>query len=222
MKYKAVLFDMDGTLIDSSELIFQSLAYALDTVLHVKIPREELLWTFSRPLATIMDTLGGAQSEELQKAFRAYSQIHETEIALFPYVKETLAYLHRHDIKTAIVTSRIAPSTMHNLEITGLASSFDVIITPESTSEHKPHPAPAQKALKQLGIAPQDAIMIGDGASDLLCGREAGCNTAFVAYSLQPPEDLLACNPDYCFQTLQDLISLLEEDLNTHHNETIT
>lgn len=210
MKYQAVLFDMDGTLIDTSELIFQSFAYALDTVLHITVPREELLWTFSRPLATIMDTLGGEQSEALQKAFRTYSMEHEQEIALFPHVHEILAYLRDKGIKTAIVTSRIAPSTMHNLQLTGLTSAFDVIITPESTQKHKPHPAPALKALEQLQVKPQDAIMIGDGTSDLMCGRQAGCDTAFVQYSLQPLDDLLACHPDYQFQTLQDLITLLE------------
>ena len=59
MNCKAILFDLDGTLIDTSELIFRSFAYALDTVLHTSMPREELLWTFGRPLERIMDTLGG-------------------------------------------------------------------------------------------------------------------------------------------------------------------
>ena len=141
MPIKAVLFDLDGTLIDTSDLIFRSFEYALDTVLHTQIPREELLWTFGRPLEQIMKNLGGERADELLKAFRAYSISHETDINLFPQVHETLAYLRAKEIKTAIVTSRIRPSTMRDLEILQVELAlFDAIITPESTIEHKPHP----------------------------------------------------------------------------------
>ena len=211
MPIKAVLFDLDGTLIDTSDLIFRSFEYALDTVLHTQIPREELLWTFGRPLEQIMKSLGGERADELLKAFRAYSISHETDINLFPQVHETLAYLRAKEIKTAIVTSRIRPSTMRDLEILQLNSAlFDAIITPESTIEHKPHPAPALKAIELLGVSPEETIMIGDSVHDLQCGREAGCHTAFVQYSMVPQEELRAQNPDYSVASLSDLIDILK------------
>ena len=211
MGYKAVLFDLDGTLIDTSDLIFRSFEYALDTVLHTQIPREELLWTFGRPLEQIMRTLGGDKAEELLTAFRTYSIGHETDITLFPQVKETLKYLRTHGIKTAIVTSRIHPSTMRDLEILQVDTAlFDTIITPESTVEHKPHPTPALKAMELLGVTPEETIMIGDSVHDLQCGREAGCHTAFVQYSMVPQEELRAQNPDYSVASLSDLIDILK------------
>ena len=211
MPIKAVLFDLDGTLIDTSDLIFRSFEYALDTVLHTQIPREELLWTFGRPLEQIMKSLGSERADELLKSFRAYSISHETDINLFPQVHETLAYLRAKGIKTAIVTSRIRPSTMRDLEILQLNSAlFDAIITPESTIEHKPHPAPALKAIELLGVSPEETIMIGDSVHDLQCGREAGCHAAFVQYSMVPQEELRAQNPDYSVASLSDLIDILK------------
>ena len=211
MPIKAVLFDLDGTLIDTSDLIFRSFEHALDTVLHTQIPREELLWTFGRPLEQIMKNLGGERADELLKSFRAYSISHETDINLFPQVHETLAYLRAKEIKTAIVTSRIRPSTMRDLEILQLNSAlFDAIITPESTIEHKPHPAPALKAMELLGVSPEETIMIGDSVHDLQCGREAGCHAAFVQYSMVPQEELRAQNPDYSVASLSDLIDILK------------
>ena len=211
MPIKAVLFDLDGTLIDTSDLIFRSFESALDTVLHTQIPREELLWTFGRPLEQIMKSLGGERADELLKAFRAYSISHETDINLFPQVQETLAYLRAKGIKTAIVTSRIRPSTMRDLEILQVELAlFDAIITPESTIEHKPHPAPALKAMELLGVSPEETIMIGDSMHDLQCGRQAGCRTAFVQYSMVPQEELRAQNPDYSVASLSDLIDILK------------
>ncbi|MBQ2994447.1 MAG: HAD-IA family hydrolase, partial [Peptococcaceae bacterium] len=119
--------------------------------------------------------------------------------------------LRAKEIKTAIVTSRIRPSTMRDLEILQLNPAlFDAIITPESTIEHKPHPAPALKAIELLGVSPEETIMIGDSVHDLQCGREAGCLTAFVQYSMVPQEELRAQNPDYSVASLSDLIDILK------------
>lgn len=216
MNVKAVLFDFDGTLIDTSDLIFRSFEYALDTVMGKQIPREELLWTFGRPLAKIMDTLGGEHAEALMHAFKVYSVAHEQEITLFAGVTETLAYLHKHNIKTAIVTSRVYASAMRDLELVGLSGQFDLIISPESTKEHKPHPAPAQKAMELLGVTPETTIMIGDSTHDLLCGAQAGCATGFVRYSLVTQQELLACSPNYGLDTLTDLIPIIEQNRTTN------
>ena len=200
---------MDGTLIDTSDLIFRSFEYALDQVLHTKLPREDLLWTFGQPLAVAMKELGGTQAEQLHQAFTTYSIAHEHEIGLFPDVRETLEQLKAKGIKLAIVTSRVYHSTIRDLDIVQLRDYFDIIITPELTAEHKPHPAPALKALELLHLAPEETIMVGDSPSDLNCGRQANCYTAAVAYSMFPQEQLAEHQPNYVVHSLAELLPLL-------------
>ena len=209
MAIKAILFDLDGTVINTNELIFQSFEYALETVLHTSLSRDILRTTFGKPLAQITQEMGGEQAQELRKAFVDYSITHENDIYLFPGVEEALKELKALNIKTAVVTSRLYRSALRDLHQFELEKYFDVFITPEATEKHKPNPEPALKALEQLGTEPHEAIMTGDSGLDLLCGKQAGCKTAAVRYSLFPLEELLEYQPDYVIDTLQDLVPLV-------------
>ena len=209
MAIKAILFDLDGTVINTNELIFQSFEYALETVLHTSLSRDILRTTFGKPLAQIMQEMGGEQAQELRKAFVDYSIAHENDIYLFPGVEKALKELKALNIKTAVVTSRLYRSALLDLHQFELEKYFDVFITPEATEKHKPNPEPALKALEQLGTEPHEAIMTGDSVLDLLCGKQAGCKTAAVRYSLFPLEELLEYQPDYVIDTLQDLVPLV-------------
>ena len=209
MAIKGILFDLDGTVINTNELIFQSFEYALENVLHTTISRDILRTTFGKPLAQIMEEMGGSQAQELRKAFVDYSIAHETDIYLFPYVEDALKELKARNIGTAVVTSRLYRSALRDLHQFELEKYFDVFITPEATEKHKPNPEPALKALELLGIKPQEAIMVGDSGLDLLCGKQAGCKTAAVRYSLFPEEELAQHQPDYMLDSLLDLLPLV-------------
>ena len=209
MAIKGILFDLDGTVINTNELIFQSFEHALKNVLHTTISRDILRTTFGKPLAQIMEEMGGNQAQELRKAFVDYSIAHETDIYLFPHVEDALKELKVRNIGTAVVTSRLYRSALRDLHQFELEKYFDVFITPEATEKHKPNPEPALKALEMLGIKPQEAIMVGDSGLDLLCGKQAGCKTAAVRYSLFPEEELAQHQPDYMLNSLLDLLPLV-------------
>jgi pyrophosphatase PpaX len=209
MAIKGILFDLDGTVINTNELIFQSFEYALENVLHTTLSRDVLRTTFGKPLAQIMEEMGGNQAQELRKAFVEYSIAHETDIYLFPHVEDALKELKARNIGTAVVTSRLYRSALRDLHQFELEKYFDVFITPEATEKHKPNPEPALKALELLGIKPQEAIMVGDSGLDLLCGKQAGCKTAAVRYSLFPEEELAQHQPDYMLDSLLDLLPLV-------------
>lgn len=211
MTVKGILFDLDGTVINTNELIFQSFEYALENVLHTSLSRDVLRTTFGKPLAQIMEEMGGEKAQELRKAFVDYSVSHENDIYLFPGVEDALKELKARNIATAVVTSRLYRSALRDLHQFELEKYFDVFITPEATDKHKPDPEPAQKALEQLGLQPHEAIMVGDSGLDLLCGKQTGCKTAAVRYSLFPMEELAEYQPDYLLDSLLDLIPLVNK-----------
>jgi len=209
MRFQGVLFDLDGTLVNSNELIYQSFEYALAEVLHTTLPRQTLTATFGKPLQQIMDELGGSQAEQLRQAFVAYTLAHEDQLCAFPGAAETLRRLKELQIRVALVTSRLRHGAVRDLKLLQLDHYFDVLITPESTAQHKPHPAPALQAAAALGLQPQQTLMVGDSSHDLLCGAAAGCKTVVVDYSLVDPAELQRCNPDYHIQALPQLIDLV-------------
>ncbi|MGM9525527.1 MAG: HAD-IA family hydrolase [Peptococcaceae bacterium] len=211
MTLRGVLFDLDGTLINTNELIFQSYDYALDKVLHTSLPRTALTDTFGKPLQQIMQELGGAQAEPLREAFVAYTLAHEDQITLFPHVKETLMQLKASGIGIALVTSRLYRGAIRDLNLFDLVPYFDAFITPEATQKHKPHPEPAQKAAAALHLDPEQVIFVGDSSHDLQCGRNAGCRTAVVSYSVFPQNELLKCQPHYIIDDLLELVEIVQK-----------
>lgn len=210
MQFQGVLFDLDGTLVDSNDLIFESFEYALDKVLHTSLPRERLICTFGRPLQQIMSELAGEQADELREAFVAYTLEKEDQITAFPGAKETLQQLKALGVRLALVTSRLYQGAKRDLDFVHLTEYFDVFVTPESASFHKPHPEPARKAVAQLQLEPYQTLMVGDSSHDLVCGASAGCKTAAVGYSLYQQEDLLHYQPDYLIQSLPELIEIVQ------------
>ena len=212
MKLQGVLFDLDGTLLNTNELNFQSFEYALDTVLHTTVSRDILTQTFGKPLQSIMKELGGPKWQELRQAFLDYSHNHEELISLCPGAAEALAQLKASHIRMALVTSRLLQSALHDLELFQMTPYFDTFITPESTLRHKPHPEPAQKAIEELKLSPAQTIFVGDSNHDLQCGKNAGCQTAAVSYSLFDPVLLRQCRPDYYLEDLTQLIEIVQQE----------
>jgi len=208
---QALLFDLDGTLVDSNELIFQTFEHLFQEHLGKTIPRDEIVNTFGKPLEEVMESYFPNQGYLYAQHYRSYNIANHDELTtLCPQVIEGLEYFKSKGLKIALVTSKARPTADKSLQLFHLENYFDVIITPELTVKHKPHPAPALKALEYLKIPPQDAIMIGDSPYDIQCGRAAGCKTAAVSYSAYSIEKLLAASPDYIIDTISELDAYLD------------
>ena len=208
---KAVLFDLDGTLIDTNELIYTSFVKTFKDKLNIELKKEEVTQFFGIPLGDPFKKYTNSENvDELVAYYREYNEaIHDTMCFAFDGVKELLTSLRDKGIKIAIVTSKRKELAERGMKIAGIYDFMDVIITPESTTKHKPNGDPAIKACNDLGIDPSEAIMVGDSPFDIYCGKNAGCKTCGVNYTFIDLNVLKESEPDYFIDKPLDILNLI-------------
>ena len=213
-RIRAVLYDFDGTLADSTELIMQCYRHTMRTHRGLCPPDEEWLSGFGRPLESQMVRFARdpAEVEAMLDTYRIYQEeLTDALMRPFPGAVETVAELERRGYRLAIVTSRRRRATLRGMELCGLVSHFDVIVTPEDVTEAKPHPEPVLFALEKLGVAPGEALFVGDSPHDVAAGRAAGTRTAAALWGPFPRAALEMARPDALLNEQRDVLGLLEK-----------
>lgn len=216
-KYKAILFDYDGTLMDTNDLIVASWQHMARTLIGHELEMQEMLSTFGIPLEECMEMMKAkyglsCSAVEMCDVYRDYQINHVKENRhLFPGTEEMLEGLKRKGYKLSIVTSRFNASTEEGLKLFGIWDYFDAMIGADDTKIHKPHPEPAILGCKKLGVAPADSLMVGDSIFDLQCGHSAGTDACFVAWSFCTTVEkaVAAANPEIIVSTPQELAAIL-------------
>jgi pyrophosphatase PpaX len=209
--YSAYLFDADGTLIDTTELIYQCFVHTIRRFGNREIARPDVVKHIGLTLRDQMEVYFGKLDDErfgiMADAHMEYQlSIYPRYLRAFPGIAETLAALKAAGRKLAVVTSRRSQTLIEYLRVTGLITFFDALVTPENTIKSKPDPEPARTALALLGkVSARDALFIGDSIYDMRCGVDAGTDTAFVLWSHNDP-DALAVRPTYLIGRASDLL----------------
>jgi pyrophosphatase PpaX len=204
-----LLFDMDGTLTDTIELIifcFQETLRLLDLP-----PRSEesLLSEIGRPLHLQARDIDPERAEEIFTLYqRLYAQHHDELVREFPGIRESLAELVARGYRLGVVTSKRSSSAGADIEYFRFEPFFEVVITADDTTQHKPHAEPVLEALQRLGVSHAEATFIGDSPFDLSSAHAARVLAGAVAWGPFPREALLAEKPDYWIPQPQDLLTL--------------
>lgn len=207
---KGILFDLDGTIINTNELIFTSFNYVLNEYMGLNVSREQIVKGFGEPLTETFLRYDKERAEELVNIYLEYSHARQDElIKSYPGVEEALSKLKELGIKLAIVTSKRRAVAYSGMDTFGLRKYFDVIVTPEDTIKHKPHGEPVLKACELLGLKPCETIMVGDSHNDILSGKNVGAKTSAVSYTEFKMEDILKYEPDYVIDHISELIKLI-------------
>lgn len=211
-KPQAVLFDLDGTLIDTYQLILVSFRHATTQVLGRVIPDEELMAKVGQPLSTQMWdwTDDPAVHEELLTVYRTFNHaVHDEMIRSFDGVANALAQLKANGVKMGVVTSKLHWLANRGLECCGLAQYMDVLMGPDDYEGEKPNPEPVVAGCAALNADPAECWYVGDSPYDIAAGNGAGCRTIAVDWGMFSKESLMEQNPTvYCY-TPDEMLQVL-------------
>lgn len=210
MNYQGVLFDLDGTILDTSNLIIQSFRHTFRVHYNWDIDPQEIYPFFGKPLRTAMQSLGPDKVDELISTYREHNlEHHDHMIDAFAGVVDVLQELYNAGIAMAIVTSKTQDTALRGLKLFDLDKYFSAVIGVEQCSHHKPHPEPVQIALQQLQLSPEQCLMVGDSPSDIISAQEAGVKTVAVRWTRVDWDTILAAKPDYTIHHMHDLLNIV-------------
>lgn len=208
---EAVLFDLDGTLIDSVGLILASMRHATAEVLGEPLPDEVLMRNVGVPLHVQMAEFSEPHANELLVAYRAHNAIvHDELLCDYPGTLEAVRRVAATGVRLGIVTSKSRPVAERGIEHCGLGEPFDVLVAMEDTELHKPDPAPLVLAMERLGVAPERCAYVGDAAQDMLAARAAGVLAVAALWGVHPAGRVTAPGVDLAYSTLGEFAAELE------------
>lgn len=209
---RAILLDLDGTLVDTVELILRSMRYAFAE--HPRGVPTDAEWVtgIGTPLVTQLGSFVRSDEEvaPLLARYRTYQLLHHDALTrAFPGVVETLQMLHARGHPTAVVTSKADAIAQRGLDHVGLSGYIDLVVGCDSTARHKPDPEPVRYALERLGIGPDSALFVGDSPHDVGAGNAAGVATAAALWGPFTRADLAVARPTAYLERFADLPDLL-------------
>ena len=219
-KPEMVLIDVDGTLVDS----VPDLAWCVDEMMKRlgRKPYGEAMvrnWVGNgverltrRALTGQLD--GEPSDEDFEKGFPIFLELYAENTSkrslLYPGVREGVDYLKAQGYRVGCVTNKAAQFTLPLLKDLGIYDDFEIVVSGDDLPKKKPDPLPLLHAAEQLGIAPENAMMIGDSMSDVKAARAAGFQIVCVSYGYNHGEDIRNFEPDAVIDSMVELKGLLE------------
>ncbi len=207
----ALLFDLDGTLVDSIGLIIGSMRHAFRGRDRSPTDKE---WSakIGTPLRNCFSDWA-TDADDIEVLIAGYREWqlanHDRLVCAYDGVAETLEALHRAGHRTALVTSKGEELALRALRNTGMEPFIDEIVGLEATTRHKPDPEPVRVALDRLGVAPVDAMFLGDSPYDILAGNAAGVHTVAALWGPFSRAELEPASPGHFIGQFAELPGVL-------------
>lgn len=227
--WRVILFDFDGTLVNTTPLILRSFHATWQKVFGFTMDDADYIKTFGTLLHSALKGLTeqcladgrlcavedlpafvNEKADELLRTYREFnSEWHDQIIEPFAGIDDALQELRGRGYKLGIVSSKLRVGVERGLNLFAMMEWFDVIISADDVENHKPHPEPLLKALERFDARPQEAIYVGDSIHDIAAGRAAQMTTAAAAWGPFPRKDLEEREPDYLLDHPHELLKLI-------------
>lgn len=211
MPIKLIIFDLDGTLLDSSVDIANSINYAIEPYGVKPITIQETISLIGEGITRLMEKVIEregiiADRDSLTERFLEHYSAHLADnTTVYPGVKKTLEQLN--DYKKAVMSNKREALSVKTLDNLGLLKYFDLVTGSDTTSKKKPSPLPILYVLSKLNIKSQEAVIVGDSNYDIEAGKAARIKTIAVTYGYRPIE--LLKDADYLIDKMGELINIL-------------
>lgn len=212
---RTVLFDLDGTLIDSVRLILDS--YHHTFAVHGIPPRSDDEWLrgIGTPLTAQFAEWGNDREtlDALIATYREYNLAnHDRMVTAYPGVVDAVAAIKQRGLHTGLVTSKNRNGAVRGLTLARLESMMEVLVCCDEVSNPKPHPEPVLKAVELLGASAAETVYVGDSIHDMRSGRAAGVQTAAVLWGPFGRSHLEGASPDYWLEKPEDLLRIIDPE----------
>lgn len=206
---KAILFDIDGTLLDTRDFVFGSVRNSIAVHKLPAVSDSKLKKVCGKALVEFYGTLfPGVDPSKLSKTHREFQENNFNLIKIFPKTKKTLQILKKSGFLLAAVSNRMRESLVHSLKLAGIFDYFDTVVCADDVINPKPHREHLLTALLNLKIGTEDVYMVGDTENDILAGKNAKIETVGVTYGWLG-KDIAKHNPDYVIDDIEELLEIV-------------
>lgn len=206
MKIETVLFDFDGTLVNSNELISRTHLAVLDKIFPGKYTMETVSAFNGPSLNEVYGKLVPHKEKELVAEYRRINmQLHDEMIHLFDQVKDECLRLKQAGVRLAIVSTKREEMIHRGLRVLDMEGIFEVVIGSDSYTYYKPNPEPVYRALAELNAPHKQAIMVGDNSHDIEAAKNAGIPSVWVSWSQKTFAEIEKYRPDHIVHTMSEL-----------------
>ncbi len=204
--FDPILFDLDGTVVDTVVLIRESHRHAVRTVLGQEFSDERLVANVGKPLLEQMQAFSPEHADELYRVYREWNHAHTAElIASYDGIAPLLQQLSAAGRQLGLVTSKSRDAVDLAFASLPVGKYFDIVVSADDSVRHKPDPEPLRVALDGLGRTANGGCYVGDSPFDIQAGQRAGMVTIAVTWGFFGRDDLEAARPDIVCETAAEL-----------------
>lgn len=212
-RFKGIIFDIDGTLTSTNELIFASFNHVTKKYLNKEYTPEELIALFGPTEEHIIRELTGERFEEARRDYFSYYRNNHSELAdIYPGMREILQEVKKRGIPVAIFTGKGREAATITLKMLGIIDYFDLIVTGDDVLRHKPAPEGIQLFIDKYKLIKEEVLLIGDAPADIKAARAAGIQIASVVWDSYAKQEVLEAGSDFVFHTVEELMEFVKAE----------
>lgn len=204
-RYKGIIFDVDGTLTFTNQLIFDSFNHITKKYLGKSFSDEEVIALFGPTEDVILKEICKDEYESARKDYYKYYKDNHSIAQLYDGIKSLIVEIKNADILLSIFTGKGRTSAIITLDEFELTNYFDLIVSGDDVENHKPSPEGINKFLQMYNLNPKDVLMIGDAPSDIIAANESGVEIASVVWDSYAEEEVRKLNPKNLFHSVTEL-----------------